>query len=290
MNNILKEKVEKSIFIIREALREYKNPAVMWSTGKDSTVMLDLIRKAIPMSKIPIPVVHIDTGKKFPEIYEYRDKIAKEWNLPLMVIQNTEHFKYSPDGSGHFECCMALKTNVLKQAIKINKWDALIMSIRRDEDTMREIEHYFSPRDKEFNWHFMREKTQEEKDNTTNDDRAADFVTQQETEFAGWNLYQTDFGKDCSHVRVHPILHWDEVDIWEYIREENLPMNPLYFAKDGKRYRSLGCIPCTTPIDSSASNIDDIITELKNTDEKERAGRSQSKEQIMRRLRVMGYM
>jgi sulfate adenylyltransferase subunit 2 len=147
------------------------------------------------------------------------------------------------------------------------------------------MERFFSPRDKEFNWHFIRPKTKEELK-----EGDAPFVSLQDTEMSGWGLFESDFGPDCSHVRIHPILSWSELDVWRYIKKENIPINPLYYAKGNKRYRSLGCIPCTDPIDSNASTIEEIVEELKNTTERERAGRSQDKEQIMRRLRSMGYM
>ncbi len=280
----LKELEKKSIFIIREAKAQFKNPAVMWSTGKDSTAMLTLIRKTF-YGEIPFPVIHLDTNFKFPEIYKFRDKIAKEWNLNLIVGKNEEALKVgtSPKTTSKFDCCTALKTEALRLVLKKYKFDALIMSIRRDEHEMRNIERYFSPRDKELKWHFVRPKTKEELKGGD-----APFVSEQQVEL--WNLYQSDFGPNCSHVRVHPILHWTELDIWRFIKRENIPLNPLYFSVNGKRFRSLGCMTCTSPIKSNAKNIDEIIEELKTTDIEERAGRSQDKEQIMRRLRSLGYM
>lgn len=280
----MKEKINKTIYILKEALSRFKNPAVMWSTGKDSTVMLDLLKQAYPDEKIRIPVVHIDTGKLAPEIYKYRKMLSKKWSLPLTVLRNPKYKEYSPDKQGHFNCCMELKTNALKNGILKNKWDALIMSIRRDEHHMRMIERYFSPRDKEFKWNFVERK----KEGDTSGD--SDINMLQETEFDGWNLFQTDFGDKCSHVRVHPILHWDEIDIWKYIKEKGIPVNPLYFAENGKRYRSLGCMPCTKPFKSNVKNVDDMIEELKKTEESERMGRHTEKEQILRRLRALGYM
>jgi len=281
----MKELIEKSVFIIREAKSQFKNPAVLWSTGKDSTVMLALIKEAF-FGKVPFPVVHLDTGYKFPEIYEFRDKIAKEWDLNL-IIGKRDNTNFHPEKTGHFKCCTELKTNALKNVLKKHRFDALIMSIRRDEHYIRNLERYCSPRDKKFKWHLVRQKTKEELKNGD-----APFVSEQQVEFAGWNLFQTDFGPDCDHVRVHPILHWTELDIWKYIEEKNLPINPLYISKKGYRYRSLGCMPCTVPIKSSAKTIDEIIEELKTTTIEERAGRSQDKEkeQVMRRLRAMGYM
>ena len=289
----LKELEEKSIFIIREAKAQFKNPAVLWSTGKDSTTMLWLVKKAF-YGTVPFPVVHLDTGYKFPEIYEFRDKIAKEWNLNL-VIGKRSNINFHPDKCGHFNCCTELKTNALKDVLKKHRFDALIMSIRWDEHHIRNLERYCSPRDKEFKWHLVRPKTKEEMK-----EGDAPFVSEQQIEFAGWNLFQTDFGPNCDHTRVHPILHWREFDIWRFIKQENLPINPLYRADyverkygwKNMRFRSLGCECCTKPVKSNAKTIDEIINYLKMTNVEERSGRSQDKEkeQVMRRLRAMGYM
>jgi sulfate adenylyltransferase subunit 2 len=283
---------KKSIFIIREANARFKNIGVLWSTGKDSTTMLWLIKKAF-YGKIPFPVIHLDTGYKFPEIYEFREKIAKEWGLNLIVARNEKALKegMSPEVTSRFNCCTTLKTETLKMVLEKYKFDALILSIRHDEHAMRNIERHFSPRDKEFRWHFVRPKKPGEKGD-------APFEALQQPEL--WDLYQTDFGPNCSHVRVHPILDWTESDVWRYIKEEGIPVNPLYFADyvkkkygwKNKRFRSLGCQPCTRPVDSRASTIDEIIEELKTTDIEERSGRAQDKEaeEIMRRLRSLGYM
>lgn len=289
----LKELEGKSIFIIREAKAQFKNPAVLWSTGKDSTVMLSLIKKAF-YGTVPMPVVHLDTGYKFPEIYEFRDRIAKEWNLNL-IVGKKNNANFHPDKCGHLNCCTELKTNALKDILKKHKFDALIMSIRRDEHHIRNLERYYSPRDKKLRWHLIRKKTKEELK-----DGDAPFVSEQQVEFAGWNLFQNDFGPDCDHVRVHPILHWRELDVWLYVKQENIPINPLYCADyvkrkyewENRRFRSLGCECCTSAVQSNASSIDEIIEELKTTDVEERSGRSQDKEkeQVMRRLRAMGYM
>ncbi len=280
----LEKLVSKSLYILRQSKSEFRNPAVMWSTGKDSTAMLSLVREAY-MGEIPFPVIHLDTGKKFPEIYRFRNKLAKEWGFELIVGKNVKAIEegMSPDRFDHLRCCTELKTNALKQVLHEHRFDALIMSIRRDEHYMRNLERYFSPRDTELKWHIVRPKRPGEVGD-------APFESLQQVEL--WELYQTDFGRECSHVRVHPILHWTELDIWKYIKARNLPVNPLYFSRDGKRYRSLGCLPCTNPIASDAKNIDDIIEELEHTKEPERAGRSQDKEKedTMRKLRALGYM
>lgn len=263
----LQELEDKSVHIIREAVNQFKNPAVLWSTGKDSTTTLQLIRKAF-FGKIPFPVIHIDTGYKFPEMYKYRDNLAKEWNFKLIVAKNEEAIKngMGPE-KGRFECCTQLKTEALKQFLKKHKFDALILSIRRDEHGIRAKERVFSPRDKDFKWDFKNQPAEV------------------------WDMYRGIF-EDGQHIRVHPILHWTEFDIWRYVKQEKLPINPLYFARNGKRFRSLGCMPCTHPIDSEADTIDKIVEELRTTKTSERAGRSQDKEKtyMMGKLRALGYM
>jgi len=257
----------KSISIIREAKAQFRNMAVLWSTGKDSTATLWLCRKAF-FGRIPFPVIHIDTSYKFPQIYEFRDRIAKEWNLDLIIAKNEEALQngMSPE-KGKLDCCTKLKTEALKSLIKEEGFDALILAIRRDEHGIRAKERYFSPRDEEFHWRY----------------------TDQPAEL--WDLYVRP-SEDFSHMRVHPILHWTELDVWQYVRRENLPMNPLYLAKNGMRYRSLGCMPCTVPIPSNASSIEEITEELKTTTIPERSGRAQDKERayMMQKLRSLGYM
>jgi len=257
----------KSISLIREVKAQFNNIGCLWSTGKDSTATVWLCRKAF-FGNVPFPVIHIDTGYKFPEIYEFRDKIAKEWGLNLVIAQNKESLKngMSPE-KGKLDCCTQLKTEALKNLIKERGFDALILAIRRDEHGIRAKERYFSPRDEEFKWQYK--------------DQPAEM----------WDLYVKP-SEDFSHMRVHPILHWTELDVWEYVRRERLPINPLYYAKDGKRYRSLGCMPCTVPIVSTASTIDEIVEELRITKIPERAGRAQDKEKayMMQKLRSLGYM
>ncbi len=278
--------VSKSIFILRHARANFDDDkvGVLFSTGKDSTCMLSLIRKAF-FGKVPFPVVHLDTGRKFPEIYEFRDRIAREWGLDLIVWKNKDAIRsgISPEKEGHLACCSTLKTDALKQVLREYGFDALIMSIRRDEHYMRAMERFYSPRDSEFKWHIVRPKMKGESGD-------APFESLQNVEL--WDLFQTDFGSDCSHVRVHPILHWTEMDVWKYTKANGIPFNPLYVSRNGKRYRSLGCDCCTTPIDSEAKDIDGIIRELEETDAPERAGRAQDKEreETMRKLRALGYM
>jgi len=280
----LRELENKSIFIIREALKKFKNPAILWSIGKDSTTLLWLCRKALPMGA-KLNVIHVDTGCKFREIYEFRSRYTKEWNLNLTVAKNEEGIKnFSPEKS-HFECCNARKTEALKQFVKKNNIDALLLGIRRDEHGLRNKERIMSPRDKDFRWRFAREKTATEEGDSP-------FESMQDIELDGWNIFATDFGAEADHVRVHPIINWTEQDIWDYIQKEGIPVVDLYFAKNGKRYRSIGCECCCSPVDSDANTVNKIVEELRTTNIKERSGRAQDKEEtyIMQKLRSLGYM
>lgn len=282
MNDYLDELESKTIFALREAKSSYKNIGVLWSIGKDSTSLLWMIRKAF-FGEVPFKVIHIDTGFKFPEIYEFRDKMAKEWGLDLVVAKNDEAMKkgVSPDKVAKFLCCNELKTNALKQLLEKEKFDALILGIRRDEHGIRAKERYFSPRDKDFQWKVSKESNSGD----------SGFEALQDSEMSGWSLFGKEF-KDADHVRIHPILHWTEQDIWQYVQREKIPMVSLYFAKDGKRYRSIGCSPCCKPVDSNAATIDEIVKELEETKVRERSGRSQDKENefTMQKLRSLGYM
>ena len=257
----------QSIFILREAYKKFKKLAMLWSIGKDSNVLLWLARKAF-YGHCPIPLVHIDTSYKIPEMIEFRDKYAKEWNLNLIVGQNKQALAEGMNHTkGRIVCCTALKTNGLQQIMEQYDYKGLILGIRRDEESTRAKERYFSPRDKNFEWDFK--------------DQPPEL----------WDQFKTNFDEN-THIRIHPLLHWTEVNVWEYIKRENIPFVSLYFAKDGKRYRSLGCAPCTTPIVSNAKSVDDIIAELKATKTSERAGRAQDQEDTyaMQRLRAKGYM
>jgi len=256
----LKHLEQKSIFILRETKVKFKNPAMLWSMGKDSTCMLYLCKRAF-FGKIPFPAIHLDSGHDFLETYQFRDKIVKEWGVNLIigkVKHEVDEISRTTEGLNKAEC--------LKKLLDERKFDALIVSIRRDEHGIRAKERYFSPRDKNFKW---------------------DFKNQPPELFK----YVSEFN-DASHVRVHPLLDWTELDIWIYTKEKNIPFNPLYLAKNGKRYRSLGYKEVTHPVDSNADTIDKIIEELKNTQITERSGREldKEKEYVMQRLRELGYM
>ncbi|MCM8800204.1 MAG: sulfate adenylyltransferase subunit CysD, partial [Candidatus Omnitrophica bacterium] len=239
----------------------------LWSVGKDSTTLLWLIRKSF-FGKVPFPIIHIDTTYKFKEIYKFRDKMVKEWNLDLIVARNEIAINngMGPEKS-KFNCCMELKTNALKMAIEKYGFLALYLAIRRDEHGIRAKERVFSLRDEDFQWDYKNQPPEL------------------------WEQYKSILDKG-KHIRVHPLLGWREIDIWEYIKKENIPVVSLYFAKERKRYRSIGCACCCIPIDSDADTVDKIIEELKSTKISERSGRAQDKESafIMQKLRSLGYM
>ena len=262
----LDELESQSIYIIREAYHHYKNLAVLWSIGKDSTTLVWLTRKAF-FGKVPFPALHIDTSYKFPEMYQFRDEYSKKWGLDLVVTRNEEALAAGMKSDRKLECCNALKTEALKQAIAKHGFDALLLGIRRDEHGIRAKERFFSPRDEGFKWNYQ--------------DQPPEL----------WDQYKSQ-AEERTHMRVHPLLGWTEVDIWKYLRRENVPITDLYFSRNGKRYRSIGCTTCCAPVESNASNIDEIIYELEHTTTSERAGRAQDKENAytMQKLRSLGYM
>lgn len=284
----------RSIHILREAYSQLGNLCMLWSIGKDSTVMLYLARKAF-FGHVPFPLVHIDTGYKIEEMIAYRDTLAREWKLDMIfgmneqALQNKETF---PDGKiSHVTCCKLLKTEALAHTLSgawpryrmnhetgtyqvdrnTEPFTGVIVGVRADEEGSRSKERYFSPRDRNNDWD----------------------VGNQPPEF--WNQYKTDFAPG-THVRVHPLLDWTELDIWEYIERESIPMVSLYFDDGcGKRYRSLGCAPCTAPIESRAKTVREVVDELRTgklASIAERSGRAQDKEDGggLEELRKQGYM
>jgi len=269
MDNL--EKLEQqSVYILREAYHKFEDLAMLWSIGKDSTVMLWLARKAF-LGHVPFPLVHVDTTFKIESMIEYRDRLVQEWGLELVVGKNEAVLKAGktfPSGDlTRVECCGVLKKDALQQVLEKHHFTGVIVGVRRDEEPTRAKERYFSPRDKNMEWN----------------------IEDQPPEL--WDQFKTDY-KDGTHIRIHPLLHWTEVNIWEYIERENIPVIDLYFAKNGKRYRSLGCAPCTFPIDSNATTVSEIIAELKATKTPERAGRAQDQESedAFEKLRRDGYM
>ena len=264
--NKLDELESQSIYIIREAYYHYKKMAVLWSVGKDSTTLVWLCRKAF-FGKLPFPALHIDTGCKFPQMYKFRDKYSKKWQMDLLIARNEQALAKGMGPEKKLECCTALKTDGLKQAIAKHGFEALLLGIRRDEHGIRAKERYFSPRDEQFKWDYQNQPPEL------------------------WDYYKNQ-AEERTHIRVHPLLHWTEVDIWRYIQRERIPVTELYFSKDGKRYRSIGCMPCCSPVESNAATVDEIVDELRTSNTSERAGRAQDKEDAytMQKLRALGYM
>ncbi|MDR2354480.1 MAG: sulfate adenylyltransferase subunit 2 [Deltaproteobacteria bacterium] len=257
----------QSIFILREAYRNLGKLGLLWSIGKDSTVLLWLAKKAF-FGYCPFPFIHVDTNYKIPEMISFRDKVARELGLDLIVHQNTEALAsgMGPE-KGRLVCCKALKTDALAELTKIYGFEGLIVGVRRDEEGSRSKERVFSERNSSDEWDYVNQPPEL------------------------WGQFKTDFPKG-HHIRVHPLLEWNEIDIWRYILKEGIEVIDLYFSKAGERYRSLGCAPCTAKIKSEAKTIEDIVAELDSTNISERAGRAQDQEDAyaMQKLRKDGYM
>jgi len=255
-----------SVETIREAYARYERPVALWSMGKDSTLLLWLCRKAF-LGRIPFPVIHIDTGCKMPEMYAFRKQLAAEWQLDLRVFRNEEALREGVGSDrGALECCHKLKTTALLQALRELQADAALVGIRRDEHGVRAKERYFSPRDDQGGWDAM--------------DQPPEL----------WDLSTPE--AESTHDRVHPLLHLTERDVWLLTEAEDVPVNPLYFAREGWRFRSLGCEPCCMPVPSDAGTLREIVAELEHADSPERSGRLQDKEAefSMQKLRSLGYM
>lgn len=263
----VEELENNSVDIIREAYSRFRDMALLWSIGKDSTTLLWLCRKAF-FGKIPFPVMHIDTSYKFPEIYRFREKYSREWGLDLIIEKNEQALSQGMDHTkGKFICCNSLKTETLKTAVTKHQFKAILLGIRRDEHGIRAKERFFSPRNVDLRWDYEGQPPEL------------------------WDLYQTNLGS-YQHFRVHPLLGWREIDVWNYIKREKIPVADLYFAKNGHRFRSIGCQTCCAPVASQADSLKKIIAELATTKTSERSGRSQDKEDsyTMQKLRSLGYM
>lgn len=258
----------QSVFILREANHAFKKMAMPWSMGKDSNVLLWLALKAF-LGKIPFPLLHIDTTYEFPEMLEFRQWAVSHYGIQLIVKINTEARDRGIGYETHDPVTVTheLKTVALRQAIDEHEWEALITGIRRDEDATRAKERYFSPRNIDGEWNYK--------------DQPPQF----------WGQFATE-NPSGAHVRVQPLLDWTEPDVWRYIQREKIPIPPLYFARNGKRYRSIGCQPITHPVPSTATTIEEIIAELESTRTSERAGRAQDHHvpHAMQKLRAKGFM
>ena len=263
----------QSIFIMREAYHFFKKLCMPWSMGKDSNVLVWLANKAF-FGHVPFPTLHIDTTYEFPEMLEFREWARKQYDLDLIVKINEEARARGVGYETHDPVTVTheLKSVALQQVLREYKFDALITGIRRDEDSTRAKERYFSPRNAEFEWDYK--------------DQPPEF----------WNQFTTSCAPG-EHVRVQALLDWSERDIWMYIQREGIPIPKMYFERDGGdgkkyRFRSLGCWPITQPVESQADTIDGIIDELATTRTSERSGRAQDHHErnAMQKLRAKGFM
>jgi sulfate adenylyltransferase subunit 2 len=269
----------ESIEIIREVAASYERPAILYSVGKDSSVLLRLAQKAFAPGRLPFPLIHIDTGYKFREMYSFRDQVARDIGAELIVHRNEDAIAKgtNPYSIGTKACCGLLKTEALLQVLRKYEVDAAIGGARRDEERSRAKERIFSFRDKHGQWDPKNQRPEL------------------------WQLYNSRVHPG-ENMRVFPLSNWTEFDVWQYIRLENIPIVPIYFARErwvlekGKslipleddndprrqdpdaklvrsRFRSLGCMPCTGAIRSEAQDLDAIIDELFATRSSERATR-----------------
>jgi sulfate adenylyltransferase subunit 2 len=293
----LKRLEAESIGIMREVAAEFRAPVMLYSIGKDSSVMLHLARKAFFPGKPPFPLLHIDTGWKFSEMIAFRDETARRFGLDLLVHINEEGKKrgINPITSGSALHTAVMKTEALKQALDRHGFDAAFGGARRDEEKSRAKERVFSLRSAEHGWNPKNQRPEL------------------------WRLYNTRL-RPGESMRVFPLSNWTELDIWEYIAIEQIPVVPLYFAKrrpvvtrDGVlimrdddrlplqpgehaeirlvRFRTLGCYPLTGAIESTAATPSDIVEELRRSRWSERQGRliDKDEEAAMERKKREGY-
>jgi sulfate adenylyltransferase subunit 2 len=257
----LRQLKDQSVYILREAYKHFEHLGMLWSLGKDSTVLLWLPRKAF-WGQVPFPLVHIDTGYEMPELVEYRDRICRGWRLRLAVGQNRAALAQGMNHTvGRVACCTALKIEAMNQVIAEQGYSAMILGIRSDEEGTRAKERYFSPRNKQGEWDFR--------------EQPPELGDQCKTTFP-----QGD------HVRIRPLPDWTDVNIWEYLQFEQIPLPDMYFDKgNGTRFRSLGCVPCTNTVSSPARTVYDILIELRSTKIAEPAGRAQDEGRGMEHFR-----
>jgi sulfate adenylyltransferase subunit 2 len=269
----------ESIHILREAAAEFSNPVMLYSIGKDSSVMLRLAQKAFFPGKIPFPLLHVDTGYKFPEMITFRDSYTKSIGAELIVHRNEEAIAggANPFALGTQKCCGLLKTKSLLDALQKGGFNAAFGGARRDEEKSRAKERIYSFRDAHGQWDPKNQRPEL------------------------WNLFNSRIDKNES-IRVFPLSNWTELDIWLYILDEDIPIVPLYFAKPREvvirggslvlihsrseilpdetsqilncRMRSLGCVPCTGAIRSDADTLPKIIEEMVSFRRSERENRA----------------
>ena len=293
----LKQLEAESIHIIREVVAEFDNPVMMYSVGKDSAVMLHLALKAFAPAKLPFPLLHVDTLWKFKEMIAFRDKRAAQEGFELIVHTNPDGIA---QGIGPFTHGSAVHTDImktqgLKQALNKYKFDAVFGGARRDEEKSRAKERIYSFRDKNHRWDPKNQRPEL------------------------WNIYNARVHKDES-IRVFPLSNWTELDIWQYIYLEQIPIVPLYFAakrpvvlKDGVkimvddermpiekddvikeemvRFRTLGCYPLTGAVNSTATTLEEIIKEMLLSRTSERQGRVIDNDSAgsMEKKKIEGY-
>ena len=276
----LKALEAEAIHIIREVVAEFENPVMLYSIGKDSSVLLHLARKAFAPAKIPFPLLHVDTDWKFKEMIEFRDRIAKEYDFDLIVHKNPEGLAagIGPFTHGSSKHTDIMKTQALKQALNAGGYDAAFGGARRDEEKSRAKERVYSFRDKNHRWDPKNQRPEL------------------------WNIYNSKVEQGES-IRVFPLSNWTELDIWQYIYLENIDIVPLYLAEkrpvvelDGMlvmvddermpiednneikhkmvRFRTLGCYPLTGAVESEANTLPEIIQEMLLTKTSERQGRA----------------
>lgn len=275
----LKELEAESIHIIREVAAEFDNPVMLYSIGKDSAVMLHLAMKAFYPGKLPFPLMHVDTTWKFQDMIKLRDTIAERYGLNLIVYINEEGVKQGvgPFTHGSAKHTDVMKTQALRQALDLHEFDAVFGGGRRDEEKSRAKERVYSFRDKNHVWDPKNQRPEL------------------------WNIYNSEVNKGES-IRVFPISNWTELDIWQYIHLEDIPIVPLYLAKerpvvwrDGTwimvdddrmvlqegeeiqmkkvRFRTLGCYPLTGAVESEAETLPEVIQEMLLATNSERQGR-----------------
>jgi sulfate adenylyltransferase subunit 2 len=269
----------ESIFIMREVVAECRKPVMLHSLGKDSAVMLHLARKAFHPAVPPFPLLHVDTRWKFRDMYAYRDRMARESGMELLVHTNAEGLRQgvNPFTHGSQVHTDIMKTQALKQALDLHRFDVAFGGARRDEEKSRAKERVFSFRTAQHRWDPKNQRPEL------------------------WNLYNTD-KREGESIRVFPLSNWTELDVWQYIREQGIPLVPLYFAAERPvvrrngtlimvddtrmplepgerpelkrvRFRTLGCYPLTGAIESEAATLDQIIDELTASHQSERQGR-----------------
>ena len=269
----------ESIYIIREVAAEFQNPVMLYSIGKDSSVMLRLAQKAFYPGKIPFPLMHVDTRWKFHEMIEFRDRMAKELGFQLIVWINPDGVaqNINPITHGSEKHTQIMKTDALKQALNHYHFDAAFGGARRDEEKSRAKERIYSFRNQFHQWDPKNQRPEL------------------------WNIYNSKINPGES-IRVFPLSNWTELDIWLYIKRENIPIVPLYFAKERPvversgnlimvddnrlplnpgekpmmkkvRFRTLGCYPLTGAIESDADTLDKIVQEMLLAKNSERQGR-----------------